>query len=105
MIGVRSGTNSSRGVRAVSWKRRRARVASGPRARGRGLGMGIAISAVDIWVAPFGSRGRGDRVAGAVLVQRDRHARADGESVFARHSLLAQRGEGGVHTAVDAKLD
>src|SRR6266536_160884 len=26
MIGVRSGTNSSRGVRAVSWKRRRASV-------------------------------------------------------------------------------
>jgi hypothetical protein len=32
MIGVRSGTSSSRGVRAVSWKRRRDRVASGLRA-------------------------------------------------------------------------
>src|SRR5256885_5158550 len=63
MIGVKSGTNSSRGVRAVSWKRRRARVASGPKERKRSFGTGIAISAVDIG-SPFDSGGRGERVAG-----------------------------------------
>ena len=47
MIGVSSGTTSSRGVRAVSWKRRRASVASGPSETGVGRGVEIAISAVD----------------------------------------------------------
>src|SRR5437764_5290742 len=121
MIGVKSGTNSSRGVRAVSWKRRRARVASGPKERGRSFGTGIAISAVDIG-SPFDLGGRGERVAGqpqvdivegrlasadrpgepelvdggdrfarAVPVQRHRHARADCERVFAGDTALAQR--------------
>src|SRR5438105_8758683 len=78
MIGVKSGTNSSRGVRAVSWKRRRARVASGPKTRGRAFGTGIAISAVDIG-SPFRSGGCRERVAGQpqVNVVESRLAGAD----------------------------
>src|SRR5438270_3491787 len=135
MIGVKSGTNSSRGVRAVSWKRRRARVASGPKERKRSFGTGIAISAVDIG-SPFDSGGRGERVAGqpevdvvegrlagadrpgepelmdggdrlarALPVQRHSHPRADGECVFAGDAARAQGRKCRADAAVDANLD
>src|SRR5256885_3743591 len=135
MIGVRSGTNSSRGVRAVSWKRRLARVASGPKARGRACEAGIAISAVDIG-SPFDSGGRGegvagqpevdvvegglasadragepelvngcDRVAGGGLVQRHGQPRADREGVPAGDAPLTQRGERAADVSVDVQLD
>src|SRR6266536_2268410 len=132
MIGVRSGTNSSRGVRAVSWKRRRASVASGLSAREGAGGAGIAISAVDISLL-LGSSGErvagqpqvdvvegglagadragepelvdgGDGFARTVLVQRYGQARADGERVVPSDAALAQRGERGANAAVDVQL-
>src|SRR5438477_12763676 len=133
MTGVRSGTNSSRGVRAVSWKRRRARVASGPSARGCLCGAGIEISAVDIRSLLSGRRQRvagqpqvdvvegglasadragepelvdgGDRLTRALLVQGHGEARADGERVVPGHTALAQRGECAGDVAVDVQLD
>src|SRR5438105_4462070 len=119
MIGVSSGTTSSRGVRTVSWKRRPAKVASGPNDRARApRGAGRAMVDID---APFGSGGRGervagepqvdvvesrppgadrsgqaeivdggDRLAGAAVVQRHRHARADCEGILARDPALAK---------------
>src|SRR2546423_15692716 len=62
MIGVSSGTTSSRGVRAVSWKRRLASVASGFSVLARVCEAAIAISAVDIDALLSGSRG--ERAAG-----------------------------------------
>src|SRR5262249_30019071 len=68
MIGVSRGTTSSRGVRAVSWKRRPASVASEPNGRTRAEGAaGTAISSVDI-DAPFASGCCGERVAGQAQV-------------------------------------
>src|SRR5262245_3776314 len=67
MIGVSSGTRSSRGVRAVSRKRRRASVASGASGPGRaGRGEGTAISRLDM--ALLRSGGSGQRVAGQAQV-------------------------------------
>src|SRR6266487_1292524 len=64
MIGVSSGTKTSRGVRAVSWKRRFDSVASGPstptRARRRGK-VAVAVAA-DMCVLPSG--GAGEAIAG-----------------------------------------
>src|SRR4051794_1297644 len=63
MIGVKSGTISSRGFRTVSCNLRTARAARGPSGRGRvAIGAGAAISRVDIG-SPFGSGGAGERVA------------------------------------------
>src|SRR5262245_35935347 len=94
MIGVSNGTTSSRGVRAVSWKRRRARVASGPNGRVRaGRGAGGAVSRL-VTASPFGSAGRGERIAGQpqVDVIESRFARADrgdeSELVDGRDRLL-----------------
>src|SRR5919198_6425747 len=105
MTGVSSGTRSSRGVRAVSWKRRRASVATGPSERDRAFGAGIAISALDTILLSGGRRervagqsqvdvvesrlagadragepepvDRGDRFAGARVVERNGEPRAD----------------------------
>src|SRR5207249_2104820 len=64
MIGVKSGTNSSRGVRAVSWKRRFASVPSGLSApspvRRRG-NVAVAVAA-DMCVLLSG--GLGEAIAG-----------------------------------------
>src|SRR5204862_1340502 len=45
-IGVSSGTISSRGVRALSWNRRRARVSTGPRGFCGTAGSGLTSSGV-----------------------------------------------------------
>src|SRR5947209_2928922 len=77
MIGVSNGTTSSRGVRAVSWKRLRASVASGDRPRGRrGCGIAAVDETADI-VPP--SRGFGEAIAREpqVDVVKSRSARAD----------------------------
>src|SRR5439155_25030578 len=77
MIGVSSGTTSSRGVRAVSWKRRCDRVASAETA---------------VMVAPLLSGGVGEPIAGQsqVDVIEGRLAGAD----RAGHAQLVDDGDG-----------
>src|SRR4051794_12048373 len=124
MIGVRSGTSNSRGVRAVSCSRRRESVASGLRARAvigsspfgsGGFGEPAAREA-QIYVVerrlPSAHRcGKaelvdgGDRLAARVAVERDGEARADGEGVVAGDATRAERGERTCWVAVDAQLD
>src|SRR5919198_6291918 len=48
---------------------------------------------------------RGDRFAGARVVERNGEPRADGEGVPAGNSVLAQRDEGAADVPVDADLD
>src|ERR1700756_4807273 len=112
MIGVRSGTSSSRGVRAVSCSRRRESVASGLRARAvigsspslsGGFGEPAAReSQIDVVERrlPGAHRGGeaelvdgGDRLATRVAVERNGEARADGEGVVAGDAARAERGE------------
>src|SRR5205823_10589263 len=78
MIGVSSGTTSSRGVRAVSWKRRRASVASGWKPRAR-AGCGNATAVVTADIGSLLSGGSREAVAGEaqVHVVKSRRARAD----------------------------
>src|SRR5204863_10188194 len=133
MIGVTSGTNSSRGVRAVSWKRRRASVASEPKERARACGAGSASSAVDMALL---SGGRGERAAGQPqvdvvegrlaggdrsretevvdggdgllrggVVERQGQRRADGKRVVAGDASVAELRERRADVAVDAELD
>src|SRR5438105_1023798 len=93
MIGVSSGTTSSRGVRTVSWKRRRDRVARAV----------IGFS----FLSRMGSGGRGESVAGQPqvdvveggLARRDR-GRDEGEALdggdrLGAASRVQRHGEGG----------
>src|SRR5262245_28744291 len=112
MIGVRSGTSSSRGVRAVSWKRRRASVASGLRARAvmavspfwsRSLCEAAAGEAeVDVVESrPAGAHCAGDpelvngcdRLAARVTVQRHGEGRADREGALVGDATVSEGGE------------
>src|SRR5919204_2981097 len=63
-IGVISGTASSRGVRAVSWKRRRARVASGASGLRIGRGRTRVSSGVRVDMGVLLSGGLGEPAAG-----------------------------------------
>ncbi len=68
-IGVSSGTNSSRGVRTVRWKRRRASVASGPSGFRARRGSGLPSSWVRVVIGrPFGSGGVAQLAAGEAQV-------------------------------------
>src|SRR5262245_14926444 len=79
MIGVSNGTTSSRGVRAVSWKRRRARVASGPNdMRRRERGSRTADATEDTWFS-FRLGGRDETVAGQPQVDVIERGSADCE--------------------------
>src|SRR5258705_9297687 len=101
MIGVRSGTTSSRGVRAVSWKRRRESVASGLRAEAV-IGCSPSCSSREVGEAAAGEaqidvveRGApgadrvcetqlvdgGDRVPARMPVEGDGHGGSDREGV------------------------
>src|SRR6266576_1271133 len=88
MIGVSSGTKSSRGVRTVSSNRRLATVASGYTPARCEDGAAIASSAVDIGALLSG--GRGDRVAGEAQVDVVERRLARGDR--AREPQLVDRG-------------
>src|SRR6478752_7305106 len=108
-IGVSSGTNSSRGVRTVRWRRRRASVASGPNGfRGR-LGSGLPRSRVRVVIScSLRSGGVAELAAGqsqVQVVERDRDRRSDGERVPPGQAAVAQPIERGRGLVMDAQLD
>src|ERR687887_557145 len=102
MIGVSSGTRSSRGVRTVSWKRRCASVASRRSIPARrGNGRVIADEMADMALL---SGDCGEPVAGQPQVDVV-EGRADRERVLARDATRTQRSEYFGRVAVCPKLD